>query len=393
MLAFLGKMDDNSTWAESVLDKLDIMVIPRVNPDGVAYFQRQLATGYDPNRDFAVMGRQQTRDLIGLYTKFAPHVFLDCHEFGAPNRYGEGGNLIRSSDVEVHSMAALNVHEDIFDLEHNLFVNNMYGAMRRNGLRTSPYFTAQQNTTDLSEPWPSAQYALTHNSLRQTIAILTEARGIRLANQHFQRRVAGTLILIEELIQTATDNAERVYQTIEDAREEFINSDDDIAITSQPRSENITWEFIDARNGSLVDIPVTYQNYTPSDANLTRSRPEAYVFTRAWHDVAERMRIAGVEVKELESVFKGQVEALVIESSTLAEARFEGIVQNTVTTSSYTRNVTIPAGGYWISTRQVNAAIAISFLEPEDVASAVTYNVIPLDEGEESPVYRVLKDN
>lgn len=126
-------MDDNSTWTESVLEKLDIMVIPRVNPDGAAYFQRQLATGYDPNRDFAVTGRQQTRDLIALYTKFAPHIFLDCHEYTASSRFGEEGNLVNAADSEVHSMAGLNVHEDIYDLEHNLFVSNMYAAMERNG--------------------------------------------------------------------------------------------------------------------------------------------------------------------------------------------------------------------------------------------------------------------
>jgi hypothetical protein len=393
VLAFLGKMDDNSTWAESVLEKLDIMVIPRVNPDGVAYFQRQLATGYDPNRDFAVMGRQQTRDLIGLYTKFAPHIFLDCHEYTPSRRFGEEGNLINPADSEVSSMAALNVHKDIVDLEINLFVENMYRSLERNDLRTSTYFTAAENSTELSEAAPHTQYALSHNSLRQTISILTETRGIRLGNQHFQRRVAATLILIEELIQTAVDNADEVYQTLEDARKEFIDSDEDIVITGQPREENVTWSWIDANNGSLVEVPVTLQNYTPTDANLTRSRPEAYVFTRAWADVAERLRISGVEVETLESNFKGEVEAFKIETSTLAEARFEGIVHNTVTTSNYTREVTIPAGGFWVSTRQVNAALAISLLEPEDVASAVVYNIIPVDVGEEYPVYRVVKDD
>lgn len=260
-------------------------------------------------------------------------------------------------------------------------------------LRTSPYFVAQQNTTQLAEPAPHAQYALTHNSLRQTVSILTESRGIRLGNQHFQRRVAANLVLISEFIQTAVDNSDHVYQTIEDARKDFVNSNDDIAITSQPREENITWTFIDANNGSLVEVDVQYQNYTPSDANLTRSRPEAYVFTRAWADVAERMRIAGVEVEQLDYTFNAEVQALKVETSTLAETRFEGITHNTVTTSNFTREVTIPAGGFWISTRQVNAALAISFLEPEDVASAVTYNVVPLDEGDEYPIYRVMRDD
>ena len=41
ILALLGKMDANQTWTVSLLEKLDILVLPRYNPDGVSYFQRE----------------------------------------------------------------------------------------------------------------------------------------------------------------------------------------------------------------------------------------------------------------------------------------------------------------------------------------------------------------
>lgn len=194
--------------------------------------------------------------------------------------------------------------------------------------------------------------------------------------------MASTYILLVEALKTASDNSEYVYQKIEGARKDFITSNDDIALTAKPRVENTTWQWIDANTGDLVDRQVTYQNFTPPDVNLTRARPEAYVFSKAWSDVVERLRISGVEV-----------EALKVETSTLAEERYEGIVKNTVTTSSFTRKVAIPPGGLWISTRQVNAALAMSLLEPEDAASAVTYNLVPLSKGDEYPIYRVLRDD
>jgi hypothetical protein len=39
-MALLGKMDANATWTASLLEKMDIFVMPRYNPDGVHYFQR-----------------------------------------------------------------------------------------------------------------------------------------------------------------------------------------------------------------------------------------------------------------------------------------------------------------------------------------------------------------
>jgi hypothetical protein len=45
-MALLGKMDANATWAASLLEKMDIFVMPRYNPDGVHYFQRYFLTIY-----------------------------------------------------------------------------------------------------------------------------------------------------------------------------------------------------------------------------------------------------------------------------------------------------------------------------------------------------------
>lgn len=42
LLALLGKLDANATWAESILENVDILMLPRYNPDGVAYFQVRL---------------------------------------------------------------------------------------------------------------------------------------------------------------------------------------------------------------------------------------------------------------------------------------------------------------------------------------------------------------
>jgi hypothetical protein len=94
-LALLGKMDSEQEWASEILGKMDILVLPRYNPDGefcgyyriswcliltVLDFQRVLATNLDPNRDHIKLARQQTRDLKELFNDFEPHIALDMHE-------------------------------------------------------------------------------------------------------------------------------------------------------------------------------------------------------------------------------------------------------------------------------------------------------------------------
>ncbi|KAG9252136.1 uncharacterized protein F5Z01DRAFT_662063 [Emericellopsis atlantica] len=275
VLAILGKMDANQTWASSILDKADILVLPRYNPDGVSYFQRELATSFDPNRDHTKMARQQTRDIKKFVMDFAPHVAVDFHEYTASRAYGADEQWLPAQDGQFSAMKNLNIHKDIRALSEDLFANSIAAAMEAHDLRWSPYVTGTLETDDivLDETTSDAKMGDTSIALSQAVMFLYETRGIRLADQHFQRRVATGVVMLEALLQTAADNAEDVYRTIESARADFIANDYDIIITDYPEETQIDWTYINASNGSLVDVPVTFLNTTPLHANLTRPRP------------------------------------------------------------------------------------------------------------------------
>jgi hypothetical protein len=217
-------------------------------------------------------------------------------------------------------------------------------------------------------------------------------RGIRLANQHFQRRVATALIKIQTILELARDNADKVKCIVEDAREEFINSDEDIIITDSYVPENRTFTMIDQRNGSVVQAPIEFRRTTPSVANLTRARPEAYIIPRTWIDVAERLEILGLKVDKLDYEFRRTLETLVIESSVVEPELYEGTYLNTVTTNTTTREVVLPVGSFYVSTRQQNAALAFIALEPENIDSYVKFNIIPVETGMEYPIFRIPRE-
>ncbi|WQF80610.1 Putative peptidase M14, carboxypeptidase A [Colletotrichum destructivum] len=392
LLALLGKLDANATWAASVLDKVDIMMLPRYNPDGVAYFQRYFATNFDPNRDHTKLARQQTRDIKQLVMGFAPHVGVDCHEYSPTGPYGAREQWVDAQDGQFSAMKNANIHRAIRDMSEAVFANAVAAAMERRGLRWGAYVTGPSGTDDvvLEETTGDAKIGDSSVALGQTIMFLTETRGIGLADQHWQRRVAAGLTMVETIVQTAADRAEEVYATVEGARADFIASTEDIVVTESARPTNITWQFIEATTGALVDVPVQFLNTTPVVANLTRSRPEAYVFSRAWADVAERLRVAGVEVQTLRADFRGEVEAFNVTGAAVAGAKYEGVARTTVTTGTVRKEVRIPAGGFWVSTRQKNAAHAFVTLEPEGIDSYATFNVLPVSVGDEYPVYRVM---
>ncbi|RGP74085.1 carboxypeptidase 2 [Fusarium sporotrichioides] len=392
LLALLGKMDAEPEWTASILEKLDIMVLPRYSPDGSAYFQRYLATSFDPNRDHTKMASQQTIDVKALNLKFNAHVHLDCHETNAVRRLTYNNKTyIPSQDDQFSAFKNPNVHEDIRSLAESLFVPKVQSALKDKNFTTSGYVVAfQEEGEDIRlQDFVTDTRGEVTVFMGQGLAFLSETRGIGIGDQHFKRRTSAGLTAALTLVQTAADNAELIYDTVEAARADFITNDQEIIVRDQPRWTNATWTYIDAETGDLTEVPVIFGNNTPPASNLTRSRPEAYIFSRAWSSAANKLRAVGLTVNELAVDFEGEVEAYNITEATLAPQKYEGTVLTTVNTELFTKKMKFPAGSYWVSTRQQYAAQAFVRLEPENPDGFATFNIFPVSTGDEYQVYRI----
>ncbi|SCV27587.1 related to Carboxypeptidase 2 [Fusarium fujikuroi] len=391
LLALLGKMDAEPEWALGLLEKLDIIVLPRYNPDGSAYFQRLLATSFDPNRDHTKMASQQTMDVKQLNLKFNAHVHLDCHEYGA--RRGltyENKTYIPVQDNQFSAFKNPNVHADIRSMAESLFVPEVASALRKKNLTTDGYVVAsQENDTIKLQDFVTDTRGEVTVFLGQGLAFLSETRGIGIGDRNFQRRTTAGLTAAETVLQIAADNAELVYETVEEARKDFIENSHEIIVRDQPRWMERTWPYLDAETGNITEVPVLFGNNTPPASNLTRARPEAYIFSRAWANAALRLRAAGVIVDELAVDFEGEVDAYNITSATLAETKYEGIALTTVNTELSKKTVRFPAGAYWVGTKQQHAAQAFVRLEPESPDGFATFNILPVNAGDEYQVYRI----
>ncbi|KAI8152637.1 Carboxypeptidase 2 [Colletotrichum sp. SAR 10_70] len=392
MLALLGALDANQTWTASLLEKLDIVILPRYNPDGVFYFQRTLATNYDPNRDHVKLARKQTRDIKSLFNEFNPHVAVDMHEYSATARYG---SYYHAADGLFSAAKNLNIHPDIRSLSEELFAKNIGSAMESRGLRWEPYVTGSTSTNPefkptFAEAGSDAKIGRNAMGLTQCVTFLIEMRGIYLADQEFQRRTVAGLTMASSVLQTAADNADKVYTTIESSIADFKTTNAEIIVTDYSPTVQRTFTMVNINNGSVVQVPINFGSTTPVTANITRARPEAYLIPASWADLAERLRVGGLEVETLSEPYKGTVEAYTITSAEFETGYYEGVVRATVTTEPITREVNLPAGSFLVSTKQKNAALAFVALEPENIDSYASFNIVPVEEGDEYPIYRVL---
>lgn len=308
-------------------------------------------------------------------------------EYGAGTRYS--GNYSNAADGMYSAAKNLNIHPSIRTLSETVFAPAINASLLSKGLRGEPYMTAARtNPPRLDEAGTDAKIGRNAMGLTQCITFLFETRGIGIASQEFKRRTVAGLQMILGVLETARDEAADVKKTIEGAIAEVVESEEEIVITDFTTYANRTYTMVDRRTGEVVQLPVEFASTTPATANMTRARPEGYIIPRAWADLAERLRVSGLEIETMPKVFHGEVEAYNITSSSLGSSYYEGAILNTVTTDTLVQDVTLPAGSFFVSSAQKNAGLAFVALEPENIDSYVSFGIVPMEVGDIYPVFR-----
>ncbi|KAL4968453.1 uncharacterized protein BDV14DRAFT_196758 [Aspergillus stella-maris] len=341
--ALLGKFVDDAEWAASILKNVELVILPWYNPNSMFYFQHMLALNFDPNHNHIKLAWQQTREIKQIINKFDLHVIANMHEYS------------------IFLIPMIHV------LLEDLFMKNIADNMQAMGLHAGPYMIG----LSVSNSFMAADFAKAGMMC-----------GIGIADQKFQRRTAAGLMMLGSIVQTAADNAETVFKIVKDGINKFILLTNNIVVTDYSKIETCPFTMVDRANGSVVHPPVRFASTMSSLANLTRARPEAYFIPVAWSDLAERLREAGCKAETLDSPFEGTVETLTITSAELDTSYYEGVIRVTTTTESSERTISLPEGSFLVRTRQKNAALVMVALEPENIDSYVSFNILPVEAGD-----------
>jgi hypothetical protein len=92
LLAYLARGSDDPR-ARLLHDRLRVVAIPMLNPDGAERFQRLNAQGIDPNRDARACLTPEMRALRGVHAELRPEFALNLHDQDPRKRVGRSDRL------------------------------------------------------------------------------------------------------------------------------------------------------------------------------------------------------------------------------------------------------------------------------------------------------------
>ena len=376
-LAMIQSLDGE--YGESVLDAVNIYVLPRVNPDGAYMFRRNNVTpGIDLNRDGIYQQAIESELVHSAYNAFLPHVAIDGHEFR--HNAAKSGQL---NDVLISFYDNLNLSD-----EHNSLMRAMNLAATDSvtaaGLR--PYYYSS-NAVNVS----GRSYYQNYGSL----GFLVETRGIGCGKLFYERRVVGQYASVKAYIDYAAKNGKTIINTVNATRTAFKESGKtysrDNRVVRKSARMKTTWLKL------LENIKYTYSNGIMS----SRTKPAfryAYKADESRQIATAYLIPAGEEYSEkaLAVIRRNGLDSYYLEKNTTVNLTQYGVCEENVTVSRE-KPVTFANGAYVVPANQFGSRVLALLMEPYIAdckglnASLVMAGVITEQNGE-YPIYRYEHD-
>lgn len=394
-----GKLGD-------VLDKVNVAIVPRVNPDGSYYFKRFTANDMDANRDYLKVEYPEVQTIHQSIDDYEPEVILDVHEYTvnpAPLKKVGANGSIASYDLLISSAKNLNIPEQLRKASDQLLLPNVFKTLEKEKLSYHDYYTlATSDDGVLTATEGSTEARIGRNALglKNTMTYLIETRGINIGRTDFKRRVFAQATAQAAFIKTTAEQASKVKKSVKQAETEIVqkgrraNDNDKIVITSENKlvkDQKLT--VVDLAKAKMVDASIDWLDSTDAYPTLVRDRPTAYILPPEYKNIAKKLQLLGVEVKRLKSPMKVAVESYRVNDLIVSAELESGHSTREVTTNVTSKTRDFPKGSYVFDMAQPDANFISLALEPEGIDSYVTFNFIPAAKGKELPIYRYMRSS
>lgn len=375
-LGMIKRLDDQG---DSLTDKVNIYVIPRVNPDGAKSNTRKTVVGeLDMNRDMFQLQAAETRVLLKTVQLLDPTVVIDSHEYSfstykAEELYADlqiSPGFIADPDDELAKLS-LELTQYAFDKLEQQNLNYKYYLNMLNS----------ENVTTVRD----------YFSRTGKLTFVLESKGIKYGNVTLGRRTVAHMVAAWEIMTQVAQQPEVYLQ----AQQRWLDAtvaagmtyeEEDIVILQRQKTKHPEYDLQLEQYNLLTGDKTLINVETTVNDKILRSRPAptAYVIPaeEEWtQKVLDYMELHGISYHFMPGGFSLKLQ------------QYTGSTEYAELTEE--QSVYFPKGAYMFRMSQEQAVILSMLMEPDcadmEGSTLAQMGVIPCED-EKFPLYRFIRD-
>ncbi len=380
-----------------LFDKIDLVVVPQVNPDGSEMNKRRNANGKDLNRNHMILTEPETQTLHTLFNRYLFEVTLDVHEYSP---YGESWKKYgyrKNADITLGSTTNTNISKNIRELSDNGYLPFILKYLSDSQFSSFTYSPGgppgeeyiRHSTFDVNDGRQSF-------GIQNTFSFIQEGmNGKDDSIENLKRRAEGQMTGMRGLLEYVHGNKEKIKTLVWEERKKLLafTPGQDISIQSVhvPSGKPLILPLLSYSTGK--DTLVKVKDYRPLVRSLLDvQKPLGYLIPgdcTILVDWAKRQSFEQLPFKIDPGVQIGQYLITAIDS-----IDFEGdIVVDAQVTLNELKELPADKGFIYIPTAQLKGNLIILALEPRSMLGLVTYDKYAslLKTGQPFPVLRITK--
>jgi hypothetical protein len=289
---------------QTVLDRLNVVVYPRANPDGADAGRRTTANGIDVNRDHLLLRTPEAQAQAVLVREFAPLVVVDAHEYSVVSRYIEKFGAIQRFDALLQYATTANIPPFVTRASEEWFHQPAVAALRAAGLTSEWYYTTTTDIGDRKVSMGGTQPDTGRNvdGLTNAVSILVETRGVGIGRLHLKRRVHTHVVAISSILESAAARA----ADLEKLRD-YVDKDvarmactGDMVVEAGPTPSEHQLLMLDPVTGADKPVTVAWDSALELRPITVRPRPCGYWLSDREGESVRRLRALGIQVLRLD---------------------------------------------------------------------------------------------
>ncbi len=371
---------------QALTERINVIILPRANPDGAAVRQRVTASGIDANRDHLLLKTPEAQAQAQLMRDYRPAVVVDAHEYTVVGRYLEKFGTVQRFDALVQYAMAANVQPFITKAAEEWFRRPLIASLTEQGLTSEWYYTTSTDLADkkISMGGTQPDTGRNVNGLKNAVSILIETRGVGIGKLHLGRRVHTHVTAMTSVLQSAAERAPDLLKV-----RNYVDRDvaaqacqGDTVVDVAPTLSEYALVMLDPVTGADKSVNVEWASSLVLRTLKSRARPCGYWLAADQQDAVMRLRGLGVRVLQLSNrvVMQGEsYRETARELSTRTDVRgsiADGGSVAKVQVDLVTAFIEAPAGSYYVPLDQALANLVIAAMEPDTQNSYLTHGIV-----------------
>ncbi len=370
-----------------LLDRINVIVVPRANPDGAGRNQRVTQGGIDMNRDHLLLATPEAQALARLTRDYRPTVIIDSHEYTAVGRFQQKFNALQRYDALLQYATTANLPEFLTKASEEWYRRPLLAALKSQNLSTEWYYTTSTDIEDKKVSMGGVQpdTGRNVNGLKNAVSFLIETRGVGLGRLHIQRRVHTHVTALGSVLTSTAQRTNELNQLRPYIEKETsaLACRQEAVVEAAATPAQYDLVMLDPNTGADKTVAVDWDSALSLRRLKSRVRPCGYWLSAASNTAIERLRLHGVQVMraaEPGSVLGDTYQE--VSRTTGERADVRGTVAGG--TPAIKAQVTllrgvvdVPRSSYYVPMNQPLGNLILAALEPDTQNSFFANQVLP----------------